>query len=396
MKIILSLLLLVSSYLLAKDYQAIKLVDLAQLVSNGTGKNIVISDTVQKDFAVYMPNFDWLNSNISIKLLNEILEVNQLKHKDFDNVILIYKELPKEEKAKEEEPKPILLPYVIKYQYLSVKELQPFLSSLYPDVKFSFLKNRVFFSTTEENYSIIKDYIETLDNSYLQGNLYFNILSTSNNLSKDIGTDFKMDILETDRYIGLLTSSVKFETTLTSPKNFYSFINLLSSKGFTKLVQNPSVTVRDGGDSVLDSITSIPILQSTTTTSATLASSQSSYKYDDVGLKLNITNVFLTNDVFTFDLEINIESILDKSSTPSIAKKKLKTTISLKNNEPFIIAGLNSVDDVESVSNIPLIEYIPFINKLTEHKTTLNKNETFTIVLNTDFFKKTDSNDSIN
>lgn len=386
MKKLLLILLFLNS-LFAKDYQAIKLVDLAQLVSNGTGKNIVISDTVQKDFSVYMPNFDWLNSNISLKLLNEILAVNQLKHKDFDNVILIYKELPKEDKPKDE-PAPILNPYVIKYQYLTQKELQPFLSSLYPDVKFSYLKNRVFFSTTDENYELIKGYIETLDNSYLQAKLYFNVIATTNSLSKDIGTDFKMDILESDKYISLLTSSVKFETTLTDPKRFYSFINLLSTKGYSRLIQNPSATVRDGGDTVLDSITSIPILQSTTTTSATLASSQSSYKYDDVGLKLNITNVFITNDVFTFDLEINIESVLDKTSTPSIAKKKLKTTISLKNNEPFIIAGLNSTDDVESVTNIPIIEYIPIINKLTEHKTTSNKNETFTIVLNTDFFKK--------
>ena len=385
MKKLLLILLFLNS-LFAKDYQAIKLVDLAQLVSNGTGKNIVISDTVQKDFSVYMPNFDWLNSNISLKLLNEILAVNQLKHKDFDNVILIYKELPKEDKPKDE-PAPILNPYVIKYQYLTQKELQPFLSSLYPDVKFSYLKNRVFFSTTDENYALIKGYIETLDNSYLQAKLYFNVIATTNSLSKDIGTDFKMDILESDKYISLLTSSVKFETTLTDPKRFYSFINLLSTKGYSRLIQNPSATVRDGGDTVLDSITSIPILQSTTTTSATLASSQSSYKYDDVGLKLNITNVFITNDVFMFDLEINIESVLDKTSTPSIAKKRLKTTITLKDNEPFIIAGLNSSDDVESVTNIPIIEYIPIINKLTEHKTTSNKNETFTIVLNTDFFK---------
>lgn len=387
MKKLLILLFLLNS-LFAKDYQAIKLVDLAQLVSNGTGKNIVISDTVQKDFSVYMPNFDWLNSNISIKLLNEILEVNQLKHKDFDNVILIYKELPKEEKAKEEEPKPILNPYVVKYQFLTLKELQPFLTSLYPEIKFSYLKNRVFFSSTEENFNVIKSHIDTLDSSYLQANLYFNVVSTSNSLAKDIGTDFKMDIIESNKYISLLTSSVKFETTLTDPRNFYSFINLLSTKGYSKLIQNPSTTVRDGGGTVLDSITSIPILQSTTTTSSTLASSQSSYKYDDVGLKLNITNVFITNDIFTFDLEINIESVLDKSSTPSIAKKKLKTTISLKNNEPFIIAGLNSSDDVESISNIPIIEYIPILNKLTEHKTTSNRNETFTIVLNTDFFKK--------
>lgn len=391
MKMLLLILLLFLNSVFAKDFQAIKLVDLAQIVSNATGKNIVISDSVQKDFSVFMPNFDWLDSKISIKLLSEILDVNQLSHRDFDNVILIYKELPKSETPKEE-VKPILNPYVIKYQFLTVKELQPFLASLYPDVKFSFLKNRVFFSTTEDNFNAIKDNILTLDSSYLSANLYFNIISTSNNLSKDIGTDFKMDIVESDRYISLLTSSVKFETTLTDPKRFYSFINLLSSKGYSKLLQNPSATVRDGGDTVLDSITSIPILQSTTTSSSTLATSQSSYKYDDVGLKLNITNVFITNDVFTFDLEINIESVLDKTSTPSIAKKKLKTTISLKNNEPFIIAGLNSSDDVETTTNIPLIEYIPLLNKLTEHTTTSNKNETFTIVLNTDFFKKVDSN----
>ncbi|MDD3324304.1 MAG: hypothetical protein PHN38_04180 [Sulfurospirillaceae bacterium] len=391
MKKIVLLLCLLSS-LFSKDFQSIKLVEFAQLVSNATGKNIVISDTVQKDFSIYLPDVNLLNSKVSIKLLFELLDVNQLSHRDFDNIVLIYKELPKPELPKPEEPKPILNPYIVKYQFLNIKELQSFLSSMYSDVKFSFLKNRVFFTTTAENYKLINEYIELLDKSYLQANLYFNVISTSNNMSDDIGLDLsytsEISQNEVGKYLNILTSSVKFESTLSDPTRFFTIINLLNKKGHTKFLQNPSVSVRDGGSSVLDSTTSIPVLQATTSSSSTLATTQNSYKYEDVGLKLNITEVFITNDVFTFNLDIELEAILDKSTTPTISKKKLKTTISLKNNEPFVIAGINSTDDVESVSNIPFIEYIPVLNKLTEHKTTSNKNETFTIILNTDFFKK--------
>lgn len=388
-KILLTLIFLAIS-LYSKDFQSIKLSEFAHIVSNTTDKNIVISDTVQKDFSIYLPSFDFSNSKITLKLLTEILDVNQLSHRQFDNIILIYKEVPKEERK--EEIKPILNPYIIKYQFLNVKDLTSFLVSLYPDLKFTYLKNRVFFNATENDYSIIKNYIETLDKSYLEANLYFNVISTSNTLNKDIGTDFKMDIIETDRYINLLTSSVKFESTLTSPRNFYAFINLLTAKGYSKLLQNPSVLVRDGGSAILESTTKIPILQQTTQTSSTLNQTQNSYKYEDVGLKLNVVNVFISDDTFTFDLEITLESIIEKSVTPTISTKKLKTTISLKNNDPFIIAGINSDEDFESSSNIPLIEYIPIINKITEHKTKDTKNETFTIVLNTDLFKNKENN----
>lgn len=386
MKLLLTLLFLATS-IFAKDFQSIKLTEFAKIISNTTDKNIVISDTVQKDFSIFLPDFDFANSKVSLKLLNEILDVNQLSSRQFDNIILIYKILPKADKVEEKE-KAILNPYVIKYQFLSVKELQSFLTSLYPDVKFSYLKNRIFFNSSEEDYKLINDYITTLDASYLQANLYFNIISTSNDVIKNIGTDFDFSKTDTSSFLHIITSSAKFETSLPDPTKFFTFINLLHSKGLTNLIQNPSVLVRDGGDAVLESTTQIPFLQATVNTASSLNSTQNSYQYKDVGLKLNVTNIFITGDVFTFELEISIESIIDKSITPTISKKKLKTTISLKDNNPFIIAGLNTKDDFETITNIPLIEYIPLVNKLTEHKKTDNKNETFTIILNTDFFKK--------
>ena len=385
MKKAILLFLVTISFLYCRDYKSIRLTELTQQISNTTGQNVVISDTVQKDFSVFLPSFDMSNEKISLKLLFEILDVNQLSYRQFDNIILIYKELPKAEQK--EQPEIILTPRVVKYQFLTLSDLQKFLTSAYPDTKFTFLKNRIFFNSTDEDFEMIEKNIKVLDSSYLEANLHFNVLSTSNNLSKNIGTDFKLDIKESDKYINILTSSVKFETTLSSPKNFYAFINLMTAKGYTKLLQNPTVIVRDGGSAMLESTTKIPVLQTTTSTSSTLNSTQNSYKYEDVGMKLNVKNVFISDDVFTFDLEITLETIIDKTLTPTISVKKLVTQISLKNNEPFIIAGIKSDDDYQTTSNIPIIEYIPILGKLTEHNVKESKNETFTIVLNTDLFK---------
>ena len=388
MKIVhLLLILCISIY--AKDFQSIKLTEFTKIVSNTSDKNIVISDTVQKDFSIFLPDFDFKNQTVSIKLLKEILDVNQLSYREFDNIILIYKDVPLAEKKSEE--KPVHNPFVIKYQFLNVKELQAFLISLYPDLKFTYLKNRVFFNSTNEEYQLISEYIAMLDASYLEASLYINVLSTSNSVIKDIGTDFDYSSIasknEVSSFFHIITSSAKFETVLPDPTKFFGFINLLHTKGLTNLIQNPRVTLRDGSDSTLESVVQIPFLQATVSTSSSLNQTQNSFQYKDVGLKLNVTNVFITNDVFTFDLEISIESITEKSNTPTVSKKKLKSSISLKDNKPFIIAGLNTTDNFESITNIPIIEYIPLINKLTEHKKTDNKNETFTIILNTDFFK---------
>lgn len=50
-------------------------------------------------------------------------------------------------------------------------------------------------------------------------------------------------------------------------------------------------------------------------------------EYKDVGLRLNISSVLITNDSVSFSLDLYIENLLDDTDTPRISSRHLKTNV---------------------------------------------------------------------
>ena len=380
MKKIIPILLILSIFCLSKDFKNINLNDFVQILSHTTQKNFVISDSVSKDFHIFLPNYDFTNKNISIKLLNNILKLNNLAFKHSDNVYLIYKPAPPAPVVKSPIP---LVSNFIKYYFLNKNDIVQFFT-LYPKIKYSILKSRIFITSTKKQFDLISKSIHLLDSSYLQKRIKITVISTSNNKLRNVGADFKALHFSTKSYINLITSSANFNTTLSNVDQFYAFLNLSNSLGYTKLLLNPSILLTDSKDSIIESTTNIPFLSSTTTTRDTTSKTENSYKYRDVGLKIKFTNVSITPKNISFDLDLNIQNILDQSITPVTTSKHINTHIVLDSNSTVFIGGLNSTDSYKTVTNIPVIDYIPLINKITEHTNTKLKNETYSIIFSTD------------
>lgn len=380
MKKILILLVLAIS-LHAKDYKNITLSDFVQVLSQTTNKNIVMSDTIKKDFHIYLPSYDYQNKKLSVELLNSILEINDLSSKTINDVILIYKPKPIIEPKLDEPLPPIQSSYIIKYKYLNESDIKNYLISLYPGIKHTILKNRLLIYTTEKLYNEIKNEIQSLDDSFLQRNIQITIISTLNKDEKDIGLDFKALSSSSSNYIELVTSKVTFNTTLPDPTQFFAFINLMKEKGYTRLLDNPNITLSDKKNAVIESTQNIPYLTTTSSTSDTQTVTQNSYEYKDVGLKVNFTNVVVSESHLNADLDIYIQSILEQSITPIIGSRHIQTHITLNLNTALVLGGLTSNLQYQNTTNIPLIEYIPGVNKLTQHQTKEIQNETFTIII---------------
>ncbi len=381
MKKIIVLLVLLVIYSVAKDFKNITLSDFVQKISQTTHKNIVMSDSIKKDFHIYLPNYDFKNKKVSMELLSKILEINDLSLKTVGDVALIYKEKPKPPKKEDIPLLPVESSYIIKYKYLSSNDIKKYFLSLYPNIKNTILKNRLLLYTTKDKYEEIKKQIDNLDNSFLQRNIQITIIGTLNKDQKDIGLDFKALHVDVGKYIELVTSKVNFSTTLTDPTQFYAFINLMKDNGYTRLLDNPNVTLSDKNDALVDSVQNIPYLTTSTSTQDTQTVKQDSYEYKDVGLKLKFTNVVVSETHLDADLDIRIQSILEKSITPTIASRRIQTHITLDINSSLILGGLSSKLEYQKKTSIPVIEYVPVLNTLTSHETTEVKDETFTIII---------------
>jgi len=379
MKKLLLLIILFLTLLNSKDFKNISLDDFVQILSHTTNKNFVISDSVNKDFHIYLPNYDFSNKRLSLKLLHNILLLNNLNYKSFNNVYLIFKPKPKTKKPIVKN-KPVIKSFIFKYKYLSTNDIESFFK-LFPAVKHTILQNRILIMTQDSIYSNLSKQLKRLDSSYLQRHIQIMILSTSNNLNKNLGLDFKALHFDTSKYISFLTSNISFSSPLKNPTQFYFFINAMAKKGYTTILDNPSITLFDRKNAVIESTQNIPFLSSSTSTKDNTTTTRDSYNYKDVGLKINFDNVVITNDYIDLDLDIYIQSILQNSLTPTVASRHIKTHITLNKNSSVILGGLTSKFNYKDTSNIPIIEYVPLLNKVTAHSTKEVKNETFTIII---------------
>ncbi len=100
------------------------------------------------------------------------------------------------------------------------------------------------------------------------------------------------------------------------------------------------------------------------------------YEYKPVGLKLKLTPHITTGEKITLELFVEVNSVLGTTTTtttntvipPDLAKRDIKTKISIKDGATIVVGGLmrNSVTDTET--KVPLLGDIPLLGWLFKNK----------------------------
>jgi len=343
-------------------------------ISSITGKNIVISGNVDTNFDVFLPTLDLSNTDTFSKLLKDILNVNGLDYLIQDSVLLIYN--PKVE------DKPVLKDYIIKFKHISKEDVISALSLFSENIKYTVYSDRILLITTESQYKIIDNLINGLDTSYQLRQLSFTIISTDNTKLKEIGPRIESLLNPLDHfYFKIITNVLTVDSTKVNKDSVTSLINLLKEKGVSDLIYNPRVTVIDNKDSVIESVIKTPIQKSSIDIQNSQSITTNQVEYQDVGLKLYISSVLITNDSVSFTLDLYIENLLDDTLTPRISSRHLKTNVYLTDTNSFLIGGINSKETIKSTKTIPFIENIPILGDITTYKSEKTNDYSFSIFI---------------
>ena len=373
-KLILVLCFLLSSSLSALEYRNIAFNDFLGEISSITGKNIVISGNVDTNFDVFLPTLDLSNTDTFSKLLKDILNVNGLDYLIQDSVLLIYNPTVEE--------KPVLKDYIIKFKHISKEDVVSALSLFNENIKYTVYSDRVLLLTTESQYKIIDNLINGLDTSYQLRQLSFTIISTDNTKLKEIGPRIESLLNPLDHfYFKIITNVLTVDSTKVNKDSVTSLINLLKEKGVSDLIYNPRVTVIDNKDSVIESVIKTPIQKSSIDIQNSQSITTNQVEYQDVGLKLYISSVLITNDSVSFTLDLYIENLLDDTLTPRISSRHLKTNVYLTDTNSFLIGGINSKETIKSTKTIPFIENIPILGDITTYKSEKTNDYSFSIFI---------------
>ncbi|MGM0599057.1 MAG: secretin N-terminal domain-containing protein [Candidatus Rifleibacteriota bacterium] len=101
------------------------------------------------------------------------------------------------------------------------------------------------------------------------------------------------------------------------------------------------------------------------------------FKYEDVGIVLNITPRVNSNQLVTLKIDQEIkkrqEENLYEFNVPVLTKRQMDTTISVPNHKTIVIGGLMREDKTKVTERVPLLSNIPFIGEAFKNRRTITQ-----------------------
>ncbi len=151
-------------------------------------------------------------------------------------------------------------------------------------------------------------------------------------------------------------------------------VDFLRSQGGAEQLSNPHLRVTSGSQGSVQIGQRIPIAN-TSFTNANISGSASgandfgdqaltTFNYDDVGIRIQVTPRVHYNNEVTLDLELEISSVLSGGLQPILGNRLAITTCRLKNGETNVLAGLLTNEERKSLSGIAGLSRIPVLGKL--------------------------------
>ncbi|MGY2490115.1 secretin N-terminal domain-containing protein [Cupriavidus sp. CP313] len=143
-------------------------------------------------------------------------------------------------------------------------------------------------------------------------------------------------------------------------------LNLLQRSGNTQTLANPKIRVRNREKATISIGERVPVV---TTTNANGVVTES-VQYQDVGLKLDVEpNISLSNEI-SIRLAMDVSNIISETVTRTglityvLGTRSAKTTLTARNNETQVLAGLIRRADIKAGQGLPGLSRVPVLDRI--------------------------------
>lgn len=234
------------------------------------------------------------------------------------------------------------------------------------------------------NFDLIDSIVKSLDVEGDQINIAVKFIETTLKHDETIGINWN---LRETMYIpgggeADTTSTIKVghlkipgETmsfaTLTAPV-VSAMLDLLANDGDTKLLQEPQVTTMSNSAANIVVGTTVPVLVPQGEGSV-FGSNPYTYEDQSINVSLNVLPRVNSQDVISMKIDAVVQAVVGyvgAEQRPMVSTRSTKTNVRVANGETLLIGGLIFDNDLESMSKMPLLGDLPFINKLFRYRNT--------------------------
>ncbi|MGU7817031.1 secretin N-terminal domain-containing protein [Burkholderia sp. AW49-1] len=143
-------------------------------------------------------------------------------------------------------------------------------------------------------------------------------------------------------------------------------LNMLQRSANTQTLANPKIRVRNREKATINIGERVPVVSNTVSNGVVSAS----VTYQDVGLKLEVEpNISLSNEI-AIKLALDVSNILETRETNDglityvLGTRSAKTTLTARNNETQVLAGLIRRSDFSSAEGLPFLSKTPLLGRL--------------------------------
>lgn len=152
-------------------------------------------------------------------------------------------------------------------------------------------------------------------------------------------------------------------------------INLKRQLGDIHLLANPRIRVRNREKAKFHIGDKVPVITSTTYPGSTVNATSSSVSYLDVGIKLEFEPSIMLDDDVIIKTVLEVSSITNKvensgTTAYQVGTRNATTTLTLRDGETQVLAGLLSTDESDTTSRLPGLGDIPVLGNLFSSRAT--------------------------
>lgn len=323
------------------------------------------------------------------RVLDTLMLQNDLFYKMIDkNTIMVFKATPQNREQYENQ--------IIKTYYLSYAdpaELRSTLTTINPQLRVFTDKrvNAIIVKAKPLELAIVDQVIRTLDKGKAEVMVYLELMEVTENSLEQAGLLPVLNASDTSGTYRVGATTVNNTSGMNTNSGFTRIrtadirvlfpnlaLDFLKSNGDARLVASPNVRVSSGetgevniGEkiSTTQSQLSLPTAGTTGTTSASSllgGVGQTSYSYEDVGVKIKVEPRVHNNGEITLKID-SLVTTLKSGSTPGrpdLGKREIKTSARLRDGETAIFGGLLKDEEQKSLQGIWGLSDIPFIGRL--------------------------------
>ena len=155
-----------------------------------------------------------------------------------------------------------------------------------------------------------------------------------------------------------------------------AFLHMLKTRSKINVLSSPQLLTSDNTPAFFEETVKVPTVLTTTTSTGVISTS---VKYEEIGIKLNVTPQINSDDYIKLEVDQTIQNILASATVlnaPTFSNRVVKTNVLARNNNTVVIGGLLKDNETITEQKVPLFGDLPLIKHLFRRTTkSLEKTE---------------------